>query len=95
MLKDDYDDNDDDASLDFASSPWSAEAQMKNLRYTIEKVAFANTDPKSEPGSTVDFFLVERMDNLGNCNLLGRYPTLEEAQAAAQDDADTSYTPVA
>ena len=89
------DDVGDENTLDFASSPWSAEIPLKNIRYTIEKVAFANTDPKSEPGSTVDFFLIERMDNLGNCNILGRYPTLEEAQAAAQDDADTSYTPVA
>jgi hypothetical protein len=94
MTNDDIDDNDHDI-LDFASSPWSAYAPAKDTRYTIEKVAFANADPKSEPGSTVDFFLVEKMDDLGNCNILGRYQTLEEAQAACQDDTDTSYTPTA
>ena len=89
------DDVGDENTLDFASSPWSAYAPAKDTRYTIEKVAFANADPKSEPGSTVDFFLVEKMDDLGNCNILGRYRTLEEAQAACQDDADSSYTPTA
>jgi hypothetical protein len=68
---------------------------MKNTRYTIEKASFANADSKSEPGSMVDFFLIERTDDLGNRNVLGRYRTLEEAQAAAEDDADSSYTPTA